>query len=70
MLSCILDQVCTHACDALKLKQHPTSHYDNSILTVYMIATITGMLDAQLHYNLLIAGAIEMKNTAALQTFL
>ena len=35
MLSCILDQVCTHACDALKLKQHPTSQYDNSILTVY-----------------------------------
>ena len=34
MLSCTLDQVCTHACDALKLKQHPTSQYDNSILTV------------------------------------
>ena len=34
------------------------------------IATITGMLDVQLHYNPFIAGAIEMKNTAALQTFL
>ena len=28
------------------------------------------MLDEQLHYNLFIAGAIEMKSTAALQTFL
>ena len=35
MLSCILDQVYTHACDMLKLKQHPTSQYDNSILTVH-----------------------------------
>ena len=37
MLSCILDQVCTHACDVLKLKQHPTSQYDNSILTVHFL---------------------------------
>ena len=41
----------------------------SEIMQVY-IATITGMLDVQLHYNPLIAGAIEMKNTAALQTFL
>ena len=41
----------------------------SEVMQVY-IATITGMLDVQLHYNPFIAGAIEMKNTAALQTFL
>ena len=29
--------VCTHACDVLK---HPTSQYDNSILTVHVITKL------------------------------
>ena len=35
------------------------------------VATITGMLEVQLHYNPLIAVAIDMhfKSTAALQTY-